>query len=228
MMIWSKCCLATNNQCEKLFPPESSGKRRAIHLINTQTHSNNQKIEVGLLFFSFLLSHIRNKKITAGSNSLQSNGSIRGSCSLAINIPVHRHVGHITYIWKIIITTQFNIQLINLCVQVLLRKREREITNGTTKDQVNNCKYTSRQSVACIKSFVVKQLQMRFLHFVLDCAICFGFLAMRFLGCNMLYLSVEIKYPSHPKVYRFENANLFSTDNLYLIRVYTFPAPEQF
>lgn len=71
---------------------------------------------------------------------------------------------------------------------------------------------------------------MRFLYFVLDCAICFGLLDARLLGCNMLYLSVEMKYPSHPKkkrVHKFENANLFS-DNLYLIRVYTFPAPEQF
>lgn len=40
---------------------------------------------------------------------------------------------------------------------------------------------------------------MWFLHFVLDCAICFGLLAARFLGCNMLYLSVEMKYPSHPR-----------------------------
>lgn len=40
---------------------------------------------------------------------------------------------------------------------------------------------------------------MRFLYFVLDCAICFGLLDARLLGCNMLYLSVEMKYPSHPK-----------------------------
>lgn len=47
---------------------------------------------------------------------------------------------------------------------------------------------------------------MRFLYFVLDCAICFGLLDARLLGCNMLYLSVEMKYPSHPK--KKENTSL--------------------
>lgn len=153
MMIWSKCCLATYNLCDTLFSPRSSGQF-IWFIIYTQI--NKEKIEVGkcvplcllTIFFNFFffLSHIRKKKITEGSNPLQSNGSIRGSCSLAINIPVHRHVGHITYTWKIIsyhssILTYS--QIISMCA--CISEWVREINNGTTKDQINSCEYTSGQ-----------------------------------------------------------------------------------